>query len=47
SELVVTPVLWPDFSADDFRAALEAYAERDRRFGGIRGGDALRGGTVG
>ncbi|MBM4164777.1 MAG: di-trans,poly-cis-decaprenylcistransferase, partial [Lentisphaerae bacterium] len=31
SELVVTPVLWPDFSADDFRAALEAYAERDRR----------------
>jgi len=31
----VLPVLWPDFGADDFRAALEAYGERDRRFGGI------------
>jgi undecaprenyl diphosphate synthase len=41
SELVVTPVLWPDFGADDFRAALEAYADRDRRFGGLGGGDAL------
>jgi len=34
SEWVVTPVLWPDFGEDDFRAALEAYAKRQRRFGG-------------
>jgi len=47
SELVVTPVLWPDFGADDFRAALEAFAERDRRFGGIGEGDALPGGKEG
>jgi undecaprenyl diphosphate synthase len=47
SELVVTPVLWPDFGADDFRAALEAYAERDRRFGGIGGGGAHPGGNEG
>jgi len=35
SEWVVTPVLWPDFGEDDFRAALEAYAKRQRRFGGV------------
>lgn len=26
---------WPDFGADQFRTALEAYAARQRRFGGI------------
>jgi len=35
SELVVTPVLWPDFGGDDFRAALEAYAARERRYGRV------------
>lgn len=34
AELYVTPVLWPDFSHDDFEAALSAYAARDRRRGG-------------
>jgi len=34
AELWVTPVLWPDFSKEDFRAALSAYAGRDRRMGG-------------
>ena len=34
AELYFTDTLWPDFGADDFRAALEAYAARDRRFGG-------------
>lgn len=34
SELHVTPVLWPDFGEDDFKNALKAFAERDRRFGG-------------
>ncbi len=34
SELVFTPVLWPDFSREDFEAALAEYEARARRFGG-------------
>src|SRR3712207_1553884 len=34
SEFVFTEVLWPDFSRDDFAAALEEYQARGRRFGG-------------
>jgi undecaprenyl diphosphate synthase len=34
SELVFTDVLWPDFSEDDLRAALEEFEARKRRFGG-------------
>lgn len=33
AEMVFTPVLWPDFGADEFAAALEDYALRERRFG--------------
>jgi len=33
SELYVTSVLWPDFREDDFRMAMDAYAQRQRRFG--------------
>jgi undecaprenyl diphosphate synthase len=33
SELVFTDKLWPDFSEDDLRAALEEYEARGRRFG--------------
>jgi undecaprenyl diphosphate synthase len=33
SELIFTETLWPDFSEDDLRLALEEYAERGRRFG--------------
>jgi undecaprenyl diphosphate synthase len=33
SELVVVDELWPDFSREAFRAALDAYANRERRFG--------------
>ncbi len=36
SELFFTECLWPDFGAAEIDAALEAYAQRDRRFGGIR-----------
>lgn len=36
SELYFTPVLWPDFSEADFNAALESYAARDRRYGGVK-----------
>ena len=35
AELVVTPTLWPDFKKPQFYAALEEYAKRHRRFGGI------------
>ena len=34
SEFVFTPVLWPDFSREDFEAALAEYEARRRRFGG-------------
>jgi len=33
SELVFTDTLWPDFSIDDLRAALEEFEARGRRFG--------------
>ena len=35
SEFYVTPVLWPDFREADFAAALEAFRQRERRFGGV------------
>lgn len=36
SELFFTECLWPDFGTREIDAALAAYAQRDRRFGGIR-----------
>lgn len=33
AELIFLPVLWPDFGATDFDAALMDYAARERRFG--------------
>ena len=35
AELVFTDVLWPDFGRDDLASALQAFAARDRRFGGL------------
>lgn len=35
AELVVTPILWPDFRRPQFFAALEEYALRHRRFGSL------------
>ena len=35
SEWYVTPTLWPDFDKENFRRALDAYAQRDRRFGSL------------
>jgi undecaprenyl diphosphate synthase len=35
AELMFSDRLWPDFSADDLRAALQEYRNRDRRFGGL------------
>jgi undecaprenyl diphosphate synthase len=34
AELVFTDTLWPDFDAEDLRAALDQFAQRRRRFGG-------------
>lgn len=33
AELYFTPVLWPDFTEEEFARALEEYAARERRFG--------------
>ena len=33
AELVFQPVLWPDYSTDDFEAAIDEYLSRHRRFG--------------
>ena len=46
SELYVTPVLWPDFREPEFAAALDAFAHRKRRFGGL-GADAADKGPAG
>lgn len=34
AELFFSPVLWPDFDEKSFAEAIEAYQQRDRRFGG-------------
>ena len=34
AEFIFTETLWPDFGPDEFRAAIEDYASRRRRFGG-------------
>ena len=33
AEFVFTPVLWPDFTADELVAAVTTYGKRERRFG--------------
>ncbi|MFO7167663.1 MAG: isoprenyl transferase [Chloroflexota bacterium] len=35
SEYWTTPVYWPDFSPEHLRQAIEDYAQRERRFGGL------------
>ena len=35
AELYFTPTHWPDFDAGDLAAALQAYAARERRYGGL------------
>jgi undecaprenyl diphosphate synthase len=35
AELYMTDLLWPDFGPAELREALEDYAQRERRFGGI------------
>lgn len=33
SEWYITPTLWPDFDRDELQKALQAYSQRNRRFG--------------
>jgi undecaprenyl diphosphate synthase len=35
AELWFTPVMWPEFAAVDLKEAVEAFHQRDRRFGGV------------
>ena len=34
SEMVFTPVLWPDYTPEEFEKSIEEFQSRDRRFGG-------------
>jgi len=35
SEWYVTPTFWPDFNKEEFRKALDEFANRDRRYGKV------------
>ena len=35
SEWYITPTFWPDFDKEEYRRALETFAQRDRRYGGV------------
>jgi len=39
AEYYSTPVLWPDFDENEIAAALKAYSQRQRRYGGIASGE--------
>jgi undecaprenyl diphosphate synthase len=39
SEWYITPTFWPDFDKDEYRRALESFAHRDRRYGGVASGE--------
>jgi undecaprenyl diphosphate synthase len=43
SEWYVTPTYWPDFDKEQLRLALESFANRDRRYGGLS--DIVQGGS--
>ena len=36
TEFIFIPEFWPEFSAEVFKAAVDSYQSRDRRFGGIK-----------
>lgn len=39
SEWYITPTYWPDFDKEEYRRALETYANRDRRYGKVSSGE--------
>jgi undecaprenyl diphosphate synthase len=36
AEFYVSPVLWPDWTEKELQSAVEAYKQRERKFGGIK-----------
>ena len=36
TEFYFTPIAWPDFSKEELEKAVEAYNQRDRKYGGIK-----------
>lgn len=38
AEFYFSPVLWPDFDEHEFHCALDAFSQRERRFGGVASG---------
>jgi undecaprenyl diphosphate synthase len=42
AELFFSDVLWPDFTGDDLREAVEAFGRRERRFGTLPGNGIAR-----
>ena len=36
AEYYVTPTYWPDFGKDEYYQALQAFSQRDRRYGGVK-----------
>lgn len=39
SEWYITPTYWPDFDKEEYRHALESFAQRDRRYGKVSTGE--------
>jgi undecaprenyl diphosphate synthase len=39
AEWYVTPTYWPDFDKDEYRRAIETFAQRDRRYGKVSSGE--------
>ena len=35
AEIIFNPVLWPDYTREEYRRDLACYAARDRRFGKV------------
>ncbi len=35
AEYIIMDILWPDFKPQDLERALDEYASRNRRFGGV------------
>jgi undecaprenyl diphosphate synthase len=42
AELVVSPVLWPDYGVEDLHAAIREFSLRNRRFGALDGSNTLK-----
>ncbi len=36
AEYYISPLYWPDFDKDEFYRALQCFAQRDRRYGGLK-----------